>query len=163
MAFFWGVCCFRCVAQFLGLPEHHIKPNAKPRYEDFSDTAAWMGTCAMEDPWPSPPSILELWHNSDDPASVFKFDVWHNYHGGAGKNFISSSYVELLNTFKGNSIDNKVDLLGDDVHEFCLRAKVKLYAGRVTRSTLGCPDLQVCPDACWSKFDDTRIMKPSFS
>lgn len=102
---------------------------------------------------------MVLYHNEECPEDMFKLDVWHNFHGGSGKNFLASSYVELLPTFDGNSIDARFESMGANFDTWRKTKNMKFYAGTISRGTFGASDLQVCPDGCWSKFDDTRVLK----
>lgn len=129
------------------------------RYEDFSSAASWLSTTGAEPPWDDEPSILRLAHDEDCPANMLKFDAWHNYHGGGGMNFISSSLVELLPFFPGSKMETRVENLDMDIKDFCSRSGLRLYMQDMTPAMLGIKNgLQQRPEGAWSKFDDTHVL-----
>ena len=80
--------------------------------EDFSDDAAWVkGGC--DAPWLRPPSLLRLFHDPSHPSTFFKPDLFHNFHGGAGKDWVASAMTEALVLLPGNSKEAKIEAMAD--------------------------------------------------
>ena len=138
--------CFLCEAGQIGKP-----------YEDFSATARW-ATEPSKPPWNSRPSFLMLNHITEQPQQFLKIDLWHCFHGGIGADFAASSLVEIM---------QKV-LPPAAMHEKCLEVNRLLqrwirkgnprpHSGPFLAERISMTSYQVCPDAAWSKFDDTRI------
>ena len=66
-------------------------------FEDFSDSPCWLPSVGLVDPWEVPPTLVrELHVNTDNPAGFLKPDIWHCFHLGAGKTFLSSAIAEWL-------------------------------------------------------------------
>ena len=72
------------------------------RWEDFTTNPAWLPSIGAEDPWRVEPRLVSVIHK--DPqfkAASFKVDMWHSYHLGVGKAFLSSAVVEWLSFLPG--------------------------------------------------------------
>ncbi|CAJ1368946.1 unnamed protein product [Effrenium voratum] len=81
----------------VGVCAHCMAGTENVPAEDFNENAAWRSVpCSV--PWKAeaPPEFLELYHVPDRPEAFVKTDVWHNFHGGAGKDFVASALVECL-------------------------------------------------------------------
>ena len=125
-------------------------------FEDFNMDALWSQVPTVE-PWAQRPVVLKLLHCPERPHDYFKPDVWHNYHGGAGKTFIASALAECL-TLLGGSKDAKIEQLNDLLHVWAKRPGCKLpHSGPFCQERIGLTSFQVLPEGSWSKFADTHI------
>lgn len=126
-------------------------------WEDFNENSLWSRLpCTV--PWTTPPSFLRLYHDPQHPERFLKPDIWHNFHGGVGKDFVSSSIAELLPVLPGRSIPAKCDHLNTLLFEWTQKPGGQMpHSGAFCRERIGLTSYQVTPDASWSKHDDTRV------
>lgn len=125
-------------------------------FEDFNLDARWSQVPAV-DPWLTQPSLLRLFHCQDRPHDFFKPDVWHNYHGGAGRTFIASALAECLTILPGSK-DEKISQLNALLQEWVkLPEGTRPHSGPFSAEKIGLTSFQVLPEGSWSKFDDTRV------
>ena len=108
-------------------------------------------------PWECPPPWLHLFHSPTFPETMFRPDLFHNYHGGLGMYFISSAIVECMCLVEG-SLDVKVQHFAEQLREWAsLKGNRMPHSGHFCKERIGLTSMQVLPDANWSKFDDTRV------
>ena len=114
--------CHLCLGGYSGVP-----------YEDFSAVPQWestMGSAAAMVPWHS----VSPWHSLPSLPSfrawTFRPDIFHNFHLGHGRYFISSVLV-LLQAFEpGNGIEARFQAMTQKWLQFC-------HARHVTQMRLG--------------------------
>ena len=139
--------CMLCHAGKAGIP-----------YEDFSDQAKWV-TEPTSPPWATPPPFLRLNHIPNMPEAFLKFDLWHCLHGGVGMDFVASSVVEIMQGLLApGSIPDKCRSVNVLLNKWIAKKNQRPHFGPFTAERVGLTSYQVCPDASWSKFDDTRIL-----
>ena len=88
-------------------------------------------------------------------------DIWHNMHGGLGRNFISSAVAECLPNMlpQPGGIDGKFQILHAHYDNWRKGpGGMRLHHGKIDADTFGLTSLQVVPTASWSKFADTRVL-----
>ena len=80
-------------------------------------------------------------------------DIWHNFHGGVGKQFVASAVAELAPCIsQGTSLESRIEVLKKSFSEWKrMPGGMRLHYGRLDRETFGLTSLQVSP---WSKFND---------
>ena len=123
-------------------------------FEDMNVNARWTQV-PTTNPWLTPPVLLRLFHCVDRPYDFFKADIWHNYHGGAGKTFISSVLAECLNLLPGSK-EAKIASLDGFLREWAKRPGCSLpHSGGFCQERIGLTSFQVLPEGGWSKFADT--------
>lgn len=137
--------CFLCSAGQTGVP-----------YEDFRENATWV-TAPVLRPWETPPSFLKLRLIRDCPEDFLKPDVWHCFHGGMGMDFASSALVEMLDLVPGGSMKNKCKSMNTWLNNWIGQGNPRPHSGPFLPERVGLTSYQLCPDAGWSKFNDTRI------
>ena len=137
--------CFLCAAGQTSVP-----------YEDFTDQAAWL-TAPFSRPWVTEPAFLKLSLVRSGPEHFLKPDIWHCFHGGMGMDFAASSLVEMLQLVPGTNIKNKCRSMNGLLTEWIEMGNPRPYSGPFLPERVGLTSYQVCPDAGWSKFNDTRI------
>ena len=124
-------------------------------FEDFNWNALWAQVPTIA-PWAEPPSLLRLFHCLDRPHDYFKPDVWHNYHGGAGRTFIASVLVECLGLLQGSK-EQKVAEMDALLHVWAKKPGCRLpHSGSFCSERVGLTSFQVLPEGNWSKFADTH-------
>ena len=138
--------CWLCHAGQVNIP-----------YEDFGDGARWAHEPATP-PWRSTPSFLELKHMPARPEQFLKLDLWHCFHGGVGMDFASSSLVEImLKLLPPMNMKKKCMEVDRRLRLWVKGGNPKPHSGWCLPERISLTSYQVCPDAGWSKFDDTRV------
>ena len=87
-------------------------------------------------------------------------DIWHNWHGGLGKNFISSAIAEVLPHMASSvGIDKKMDVFNAHYETWRKTSSGKrLHSAKLSTELFGLTSLQVMPNGMWSKFADTTVL-----
>ena len=125
--------------------------------EDFTDSAAW-ATDGCDEPWQHPPSFMKLYHEPEKPSSFFKLDLFHNFHGGSGKDWVASAMTEMLVLMGGTSREAKIDEMAHIMRAWSQgNRKDRPHSGDFCSERIGLTSYQVCPEASWSKHNDTTI------
>ena len=138
--------CFLCEAGQIGKP-----------YEDFSETARW-ATEPCKPPWHSRPSFLMLNHVTEQPQEFLKVDLWHAFHGGIGADFVASSLVEVMQrVLPPATMPDKCREVNRLLQRWIRKGNPRPHSGPFLAERISLTSYQVCPDATWAKFDDTRI------
>ena len=128
-------------------------PRGGP-WEDFNLDCQWARTEVTE-AWEVRPTILRLFHNERRPWMFFRPDIWHCYHGGVGKNFISSALAESLHLYHGSK-DSKIEQLAADLRVWASKKGNSMpHSGAFCQERIQLTSYQVQPEASWSKFADT--------
>ena len=137
--------CWLCMAGKAGVP-----------FEDFNQNCLWSVTPATS-PWCERPVLLRLWHPENAPEAFFKPDIWHNFHGGAGADFIASALTESLTHLLEGSKDARCAEVDGLLMDWVQNHDGKMpYSGHFSAERLALTSYQVQPSACWSKHADTR-------
>ena len=138
--------CFLCRAGRCQVP-----------FEDFSDHARWVDDgCGV--PWLQTPSLLKLFHDPEHPSRFFKPDLFHNFHGGAGKDWLASALTECLILLPGASKDAKIEAMAAIMRTWSEKSSAnRPHSGDFCADRIGLTSYQVCPEASWSKHNDTCI------
>ena len=136
----------------------HAGTDAGGPWEDFNLNSQWSQVEAPE-PWFERPSVLRLFHQPSCPETMFKPDIWHNYHGGCGKLFIASCLAEVLALVDGSSKNEKIQIVDQHLRAWAKKSKSNKmpHSGGFCSERIGLTSYQVQPDASWSKHDDTRV------
>ena len=124
-------------------------------WEDVNQNALWNVTpCTI--PWDTPPPLLSLFHSAGSPETTFHTDLFHNFHGGLGMYFVSSSLAECLSLLDG-TVDERVSQLTAAHRAWSsIKGNHLPHSGVFKKQRIGLTSLQVMPEAKWAKFDDTR-------
>lgn len=111
----------------------------------------------MEEPWETRPSVFQLHHSPSKPQEVFRPDIWHNFHGGAGKTFLGSALAEALSLLSGSK-DNRIEQMAEHLRAWSrLPGNAMPHSGNFCVERIGLTSYQVLPEATYSKHDDTYI------
>ena len=116
--------CHLCLAGFDGFPIHEVGEAAR-----FLTT---MGSAAALSPWNTLSPFVDLL-----PASpsfhpyTFRPDLWHNFHLGQGRYWLSSAFVVLLPLFGDGGVEVRFQRMTASWREYCSRKKIRLLAFRL--------------------------------
>ena len=96
-------------------------------------TPKWLPTVAVKLPWTREPAIIKhLMHDRGDPASFFKSDIWHVFHLGFGRSWISSVIQLLLPFLPCSNLDEKWDYLTDHYMQWCRANNKQSHVSRIS-------------------------------
>ena len=116
--------CHLCLAGCDGYPMHEVGDAAK--------FLATMGSAASLCPWNTLAPWVDLL-----PASpsfhpyMFRPDLWHNFHLGQGRYWLSSAFVVLLPLFGDGGVEVRFQRMTASWREYCSRKKIRLLAIRL--------------------------------
>ena len=94
-------------------------------------------------------AAAQLWHSSPAPFTrilpndqrcperLYRPDIWHNYHLGLGRYFLSSSLVVMLPLWPGSSVPHKLEAMTISWKAYCRMKKKKPILQKFTREVLG--------------------------
>ena len=98
-----GICHF-CCAGYQGIPCSDPTPQAQ-----------WIETCgsaASMVAWEEPsPALLNLPHDPETPAMLYRPDLFHNWHLGIGQAFVAAALVIVSKMCCGSSIPKQFESL----------------------------------------------------
>ena len=130
-------------------------------YEDYgSQHPAWKDTMFAERPYsvPSPYFQIPFEQGGATPEAMFRFDLFHNWHMGLGKNFISSAVCICLELVDA-TIENAFKIITADFQAYCTNKRESPYHKRLSGSLFGVEgSFNEWPDGGWSKGDFTRLL-----
>lgn len=145
--------CHLCCAGFDGYP-----------FTDVSDAPGFertMLSMAAMAPWHSPsPFTLSLPAYNPRAAELYKPDIWHNWHLGHGRYFISSALISLLPMFShaGNGVDVRLRAMTRLWRKFCAERAERPYLLNLTRQNLNYITSLDVPEGGWQKASTTTLL-----
>ena len=136
-----GVCHW-CKAGQLNVP-----------FEDFRRRPLWKNTCfeAGDNPFTSVPTLLQLPHDPNRPASFFIYDFWHSFHLGLGKTWLASVLALISDRMGSSNIEGRFAELTDLYLQWCDEQHETPYLTAISKETIGWIDRQKYPNGFWSK------------
>ena len=147
--------CHICCADQVGFPWEDFH-SAEPRW---SSTVA---TVNNQPPITGSPALLSLPH---DPSFVMSFpaqDLFHGWHLGAGKIFMSSSLALFSSIFPGRSLSARFDAMVTDFFSWCRTYKQQPYIRKLTLETISWLQTTDFPKGGWSKGSTTTCLTKWF-
>lgn len=145
-----GICHF-CLADLPGHP-----------WEDWqNENPKWMETINTTSPFLRVPAVLEeLPHDVSDQPGFFPFDLFHGWHIGAGKSFLSSAIVALASShLYDGSKEGRLEAVSKDFQDWCRANRHNPTLKRFTLQNVGWVGNSY-PSGSWSKgATTTSIMK----
>lgn len=130
--------------------------------EEFGSNPTWLQTVEVLCPWTIRPPFLDIPRELDNPNGerFFQMDLFHNFHLGAGKYFISSAVVSIIDSLLvGSSWGERFEKLTDEFSAFCKQRKFHAYYKKLTAEMFGvATNQQNCPKGNWPKGDQTTML-----
>ena len=140
--------CFNCLADQEGYP-----------FEDFeSPNPRWRATIGQVSPFLTDPVFLQLPHDETLPTSIIGLDLFHGFHLGAGKVFVSSCLVLVSEILEGSSVPKRFDSLHDCFFDWCRRRKQRPYIRKLSQETIKWLQTTDFPSGAWSKGSTTLCL-----
>ena len=154
--------CHLCQAGF----EDFHGPGSIP-FEDFSPSAAWVGTLYQHPAWNALPTIVHgLPWGQEDLIRMFCTDIWHNVHLGLAKHFVGSACVSIIECASElpecpqGSVEVKFRWLTSLYQRHFRAMKVAPYIAEISRDSMQWPMSSKCPCGKWSKgLAGTQLMQ----
>ena len=146
-----GGICWMCHAGMETLPE-------KYPWEDFSLNAKWISTMCLEPHGFSLSApLLKIPH--DIPALMYRLDLWHCFHLGAGKAYVASAIAVLVDMMPESSVERRLEVLSADYRAHCKRKRVYGYYSAFSQEMFGIEISTNMPGGRWNKgFVTTRLL-----
>ena len=146
--------CWLCLA---GKEDHAFQVP----YEDLSPNATWMKTCNETLAWRVPGKLLQIPHAGDDASNFYAVDMFHAFHLGVGKQFLSSAIATILQSDKiaGSSVPTKLVTLTCDLKAWCRKKHESPY---IAGLTVEMKSTKETPVAGWSKAHTTTVVMKWF-
>ena len=143
--------CHRCNADMEGC-----------QWEDFTSwTPAWKSTVNTISPFLRAPSLVALPLNQQDVPSLFAWDIFHAWHLGQAKTFLSSAIVAfaMSDAFAG-SVETRLEAVSSRWVLWARSNSHRLLVRQFTKENLGWPTKNCFRAGTWSKGEaSTCIMK----
>lgn len=140
--------CHNCLADQVGYP-----------WEDFeSRNPRWRSTLGLVSPFLQDPIFLQLPHDEAFPTSMIGQDLFHGFHLGAGKVFVSSTLVLVSEILEGSSVVKRFDALHDEFFHWCSQRKERPYIKRLSQDTIKWQQATDFPSGGWSKGSTTLCL-----
>ena len=144
--------CHHCLADTAGYP-----------FEDFnSQEPRWRSSVDTLPAYDEEPVLMQLPHDPAKPSSFAAPDLFHGWHLGIGKIFISSCLVLLLQLFPANSIAASFQEMQDKFFDFCKNSRLHPHIRKLNRETLNWPYATTFPTGGWSKGHTTLCLMRFF-
>ena len=137
-------------------------------YEELGvEWPRWRSTCGLVRAYSvsetSPLLSIPFDQRPAGSETYFHYDLFHNFHLGLGKNFISSAVCMVMELIE-DSIERSFQQLTSDFLEYCRHHKESPYHTKLTAVLFGVNEtFKDCPDGGWSKGDFTRLLHKWFA
>ena len=129
-------------------------------FEDSRANASWRTTQFLNNdfPYTSAPVLLQLPHESDKPARLFMYDLFHSYHLGMGKTFLGSALALISEKQPGGNIDLRFQNLTTVFLQWAEDNKITPQIKALSKENLKWPDKKTFPNAQWNKGSTTTTV-----
>lgn len=145
-----GICHFCCA----GMANYPFSDcGASPRFMKSVGSAA----AALWHSSPSPFTCI-LPNNQRCPEQLYRPDIWHNYHLGLGRYFVSSSLIVMLPMWPGSSVPHKLEAMTISWKAYCRMKRKKPILQKFTRELLGFQGPLDWPEGNWQKAATTTLL-----
>ena len=144
-----GICHY-CLAGQAGYP-----------FTDCGDAPRFLATvhsAAAAICWNTPSALtVFLPQMPDNLPQFFRVDIWHSWHLGLGRYFLSSALVLLVSLYPGNNIPDKFEEMSTKWRSYCRSRKRQPILQRITREIVNYGPLD-WPDGGWQKAETTTLL-----
>ena len=118
-----------------------------------------MFTQSVSDPAAAPSPLLRIAHPPGKEASLFMWDLFHTWHLGVAKAFLSSAVALLSDLEDAGGIDDRFSSLTDKYMTFCKLHGRRPHVTRLSKELLNWGTRNVYPNGSWHKADlSTSLM-----
>ena len=118
----------------------------------------WLSTVATELPWlQEPPLTKWLVHDSQNPADMYRLDLWHCFHLGMGRTFLANAIVLSLDSCSTATVDGKFEELTQNYLRFCKIFKHQAHIRKISQDFVSYYD-SAGINGYWSKGALTTVL-----
>ena len=109
-------------------------------------------------PWDTTPPWTKLLHDESvgGEQRFHKIDIWHTFHMGFGKTWVSCCVARIQYLTWGTSVDKRVEILNEDFQEYCTVNKKTKYLSKLEPKTFGLKFAE--PSGSWNKAHITSTL-----
>jgi hypothetical protein len=97
------------------------------------------------------------------PERLYKADIWHNWHLGHGRYFLSSAMFVVSTLWPGTSVPDRFAGMTVSWRAYCRRRKVKPVLSKITKETCGYISFLDWPEGGWQKGSTTTLLSDSWT
>jgi len=128
-------------------------------YEQIgSRTPLWEATMLTQSPFQGPCCLEIIPHCPGKFPDMFKFDVFHTWHLGVGKNFLGGMLALLSELEDGSNVDVRFEQLSARYKAWCRQNGKTAYCQRITKEHLNWISKSHYPTGSWHKGDLTTTL-----
>ena len=118
----------------------------------------WLATMYQDSPFDAPTPFQQIPHPRNCLAGLWKFDVFHVWHLGLGKTFLSS-YIALLSEVQSaSSIDSRFIQLSAEYKLWCRSNSRTMYVQKISKELICWITTSDFPNGQWHKGALTRTL-----
>ena len=143
--------CHRCLAGQKDYP-----------FSDCGENPRWArteGSAAAAMPWDTVMPFTALLPCPDgSPECLYKADIWHNWHLGHGRYFLSSAMVVVSTLWPGTSVPERFAKMTASWRAYCQLRKIKPVLSKITKETCGYTSFLDWPEGGWQKGSTTTLL-----
>ncbi|CAK9047324.1 Uncharacterized protein SCF082_LOCUS26538 [Durusdinium trenchii] len=138
------------------------RPSPWP-FEDLArDTPSWIDTMGDESPFKKLPHFARVAHTEGQLEDLFRYDIFHTWHLGIGKTFMSSAITLASWYFPGTTLEERFGNLSQAVLSWCRLNHEHLYITHISKDTVNW-DANEFPTGGWSKGSTTTVLARWFA
>ena len=137
-------------------------PHHTPWEQIATRNPAWAQTLNLSSPFDKLPPASVVPHSPGLLANHFRFDVFHCWHLGVGRNFAGSFLALLSCQETASNVDERFQQLTERYKAWCLSSGHSPLVSKITKELLGWTAMTEFPTAGWYKADITTTMLEFF-
>ena len=147
--------CHMCLAGQEGFPFTDCGecPRFLPTLTGAAAAVCWDVPSALTRFLPQMPGNL---------PQFYRPDMWHAWHLGAGRYFLSSAIVLLMPLYPGSNVPDKFDAMTARWRQYCQDRKRRPILQRISSATVNYGPLD-WPEGNWQKADTTTLLCDSWN
>ena len=112
----------------------------------------------MDPPFSRPNPFSSVLHVDGQLPCFWKFDLFHVFHLGVGRNYLGSALALLSQVEPAGNVDQRFELLTQKYREWCAQNQRTAHCRRITKEHLNWPTTTQYPTAGWHNGDLTTSL-----
>lgn len=119
---------------------------------------SWLATVHQDSPFDAPTPFEQIPHSQNCLPALWKFDVFHVWHLGLGKTFLSS-YLALLSELQtAGNVDSRFTQLSAEYKSWCRANSRTMFVGKISKELICWTSTKDFPNGSWHKGALTRTL-----
>ena len=111
----------------------------------------WLPTMHEQNPFQAPSPFAQLPHPDGQTASIWAFDLFHNWHLGVAKSFLGGVLALLSEREEAGNVDDRFAALSEKYKAWCRQNQRRGYILKLTKECLGWTTTNEFPAGTWHK------------